>query len=39
MSVDLFAGLRVADFAAAKEWYVRLLGSEPSFLPHASKAT
>ena len=37
MALELFAGLRVRDFAAAKEWYVRLLG-EPSFLPHATEA-
>jgi len=36
--VDLFAGVRVADFAAAREWYERLLGAEPSFLPHATEA-
>ena len=37
MSVHLFAGLRVRDFAAARAWYERLLG-EPSFLPHATEA-
>lgn len=38
MALDLFAGIRVSDFAAAKSWYERLLGSEPSFLPHATEA-
>ena len=35
--VDLFAGLRVRDFATARAWYERLLG-EPTFLPHATEA-
>jgi hypothetical protein len=34
-SVDLFAGIPVADYTAALEWYKRLLGSEPTFLAHA----
>ncbi len=38
MALDLFAGIRVSDFAAAKPWYERLLGSEPAFLPHATEA-
>jgi catechol 2,3-dioxygenase-like lactoylglutathione lyase family enzyme len=37
MSLQLYAGLRVTDFAAARAWYERLLG-EPSFLPHATEA-
>jgi catechol 2,3-dioxygenase-like lactoylglutathione lyase family enzyme len=37
MSLHLFAGLRVRDFAEARAWYERLLG-EPSFLPHATEA-
>src|SRR3954466_2865815 len=37
MSLHLFAGLRVRDFAAARPWYERLLG-EPSFFPHATEA-
>lgn len=37
MSLDLFAGLRVRDFAEARKWYERLLG-EPTFLPHATEA-
>ena len=38
MTVELFAGNRVSDFEAAKAWYVRLLGAEPSFLPHDTEA-
>ena len=37
MSLHLFAGLRVRDFATALPWYERLLG-EPSFFPHATEA-
>jgi catechol 2,3-dioxygenase-like lactoylglutathione lyase family enzyme len=37
MSLHLFAGLRVRDFHAAREWYERLLG-EPTFFPHATEA-
>ena len=33
MSLHLFAGLRVRDFAAAKPWYEQLFG-EPSFFPN-----
>jgi catechol 2,3-dioxygenase-like lactoylglutathione lyase family enzyme len=35
---DLFAGIPVADYAAALSWYERLLGSEPTFLPHDTEA-
>jgi catechol 2,3-dioxygenase-like lactoylglutathione lyase family enzyme len=38
MSLDLYAGIRVSDFEQAKAWYERLLGSEPSFLAHATEA-
>jgi catechol 2,3-dioxygenase-like lactoylglutathione lyase family enzyme len=38
MALDLFAGIRVSDFATARPWYERLFGSEPSFLPHATEA-
>ena len=38
MALDLFAGIPVSDFAAAKPWYERLLGGEPSFLPHETEA-
>ncbi|HUA46860.1 MAG TPA: VOC family protein [Solirubrobacteraceae bacterium] len=37
MSLHLFAGLRVRDFRAARDWYDRLLG-EPTFFPHATEA-
>jgi catechol 2,3-dioxygenase-like lactoylglutathione lyase family enzyme len=37
MSLHLFAGLPVTDFAAARAWYERLLG-EPSFFPHDTEA-
>jgi catechol 2,3-dioxygenase-like lactoylglutathione lyase family enzyme len=38
VQVDLFAGLPVADFQRSLAWYERLLGSPPSFLPHATEA-
>jgi catechol 2,3-dioxygenase-like lactoylglutathione lyase family enzyme len=37
MSVHLFAGLRVRDFHAARQWYEQLLG-EPTFFPHSTEA-
>src|SRR6266480_5463195 len=36
--MDLFAGIPVRDFDEALAWYERLLGSEPSFMPHAAEA-
>jgi catechol 2,3-dioxygenase-like lactoylglutathione lyase family enzyme len=36
--MDLFAGIRVADLAAARDWYERLLGKPPTFLPNATEA-
>jgi catechol 2,3-dioxygenase-like lactoylglutathione lyase family enzyme len=36
--LDLFAGIRVRDYAAAKSWYERLLGNDPAFFPHATEA-
>ena len=36
--LDLFAGIPVADYAAARPWYARLLGAPPTFLPHATEA-
>ncbi|HTW56249.1 MAG TPA: VOC family protein [Thermoplasmata archaeon] len=36
--LDLFAGIPVADRAAARTWYERLLGSPPAFLPHETEA-
>jgi catechol 2,3-dioxygenase-like lactoylglutathione lyase family enzyme len=38
MSVYLFAGIPVDDYAAALAWYERLLGSPPSFFPHDTEA-
>ncbi|HZB07246.1 MAG TPA: VOC family protein [Thermoleophilaceae bacterium] len=38
MALDLFAGIAVSDYEAARPWYERLLGSEPSFTPHATEA-
>jgi hypothetical protein len=37
-TLDLFAGIPVADYVAARDWYERLLGSPPSFLPHDTEA-
>jgi catechol 2,3-dioxygenase-like lactoylglutathione lyase family enzyme len=36
--LDLFAGVRVGDYDAAKSWYERLLGGEPAFSAHATEA-
>lgn len=38
MTIDLFAGSPVSDYEAARPWYERLLGGEPSFTPHATEA-
>jgi predicted enzyme related to lactoylglutathione lyase len=38
MQGDLFAGIPVRDYEEALMWYKRLLGSEPSFVPHATEA-
>ncbi|HEU5063849.1 MAG TPA: VOC family protein [Solirubrobacterales bacterium] len=38
MEIDLFAGMRVSDYEAAKAWCEKLLGSEPAFVPHATEA-
>jgi catechol 2,3-dioxygenase-like lactoylglutathione lyase family enzyme len=37
-SLDLFAGIPVADRAAALEWYQRLLGFPPTFFPNDIEA-
>ncbi len=37
MSLHLFAGLRVRDLQATRDWYERLFG-EPSFFPNTSEA-
>lgn len=36
--MDLFAGIPVADYAAALEWYERLLGAPPAFFPNEKEA-
>lgn len=38
MPVDLFAGIYVRDYEAAKAWYVRVLGAEPAFYPTDTEA-
>ena len=38
MAVGVFAGIPVRDFGTAVEWYVRLLGAEPSFRPNDVEA-
>jgi catechol 2,3-dioxygenase-like lactoylglutathione lyase family enzyme len=38
MALDLFAGIRVRDYQAAKSWYESLLGREPAFFPSATEA-
>jgi hypothetical protein len=38
VELDLFAGIGVSDYDAALPWYERLLGSEPTFLAHATEA-
>ena len=37
-TIDLFAGIPVADYAAALHWYERLLGSPPTFFPNDIEA-
>ncbi len=37
-TLDLFAGISVADYVGALSWYKRLLGSEPAFYPHDTEA-
>ena len=36
--MDLFAGIPVNDYERALDWYERLLGSAPSFVPNAMEA-
>jgi hypothetical protein len=38
MTLDLFVGIPVADYAAALPWYARLLGAPPTFCPHDTEA-
>jgi predicted enzyme related to lactoylglutathione lyase len=35
--MDLFAGISVRDYEAAKPWYERLFGSEPAFVAHETE--
>src|SRR5215468_558030 len=38
MTVDLFAGIPVRDYAQAVAWYAQLFGAAPSFLPNDIEA-
>jgi hypothetical protein len=38
MPFELFAGIRVGDYETAKQWFERLLGSEPAFFPNEIEA-
>jgi catechol 2,3-dioxygenase-like lactoylglutathione lyase family enzyme len=38
MAADLFAGVPVRDYAVAVDWYEKLLGAPPSFLPNDIEA-
>lgn len=38
MVLALFSGICVSDYHASMEWYVRLLGGEPSFVPNDIEA-
>lgn len=38
MTLDLFAGVPVSDYAAALPWYERFFGGPPAFLPHDTEA-
>jgi hypothetical protein len=38
VTIDLFAGIPVADYGRALAWYERLLGSGPAFLPNDTEA-
>ena len=38
MSLDLFAGVPVTDYARSLEWYERLLGAPPTFLATPTEA-
>ncbi len=37
-NLDLFAGIPIADYAAALTWYERLLGFPPTFFPNNIEA-
>ena len=36
--MDLFAGIPVTDYTKALQWYERLFGSPPSFIPNDTEA-
>lgn len=38
MLLALFAGIHVSEYAPAMNWYTRLFGCEPSFLPNDTEA-
>jgi catechol 2,3-dioxygenase-like lactoylglutathione lyase family enzyme len=38
MELALFGGISVRDYQEALAWYQRLLGSEPTFMAHATEA-
>ena len=38
MTIDLFAGISVSDFATALTWYEKLLGGPPGFRPNDIEA-
>src|ERR1700693_1224290 len=38
MTLDLFAGIPVTDYAAALPWYEQFFGGQPSFLPTDTEA-
>ena len=38
VGLALFAGIYVSDYEAATEWYARLMGGEPSFIPNDTEA-
>jgi catechol 2,3-dioxygenase-like lactoylglutathione lyase family enzyme len=38
MVTIVFAGIAVADYPAARDWYERLLGRPPDMLPHDTEA-
>jgi catechol 2,3-dioxygenase-like lactoylglutathione lyase family enzyme len=38
VTTDLFAGIPVSDYTTAVDWYERLLGAPPSFLPNGTEA-
>lgn len=38
VALNLFAGIPVSDFAAAKQRYEHVLGGEPTFMAHATEA-